>query len=222
MDRGREFRANLARLRARLPFRFPPSAVPAHFRRSAVLLAFFAEGDAIRIVLTRRSADLAEHPGQIAFPGGRLAPDERWVEAALREAHEEVGLAPEAVEVLGPLDDAWSGAGHHIVPVVGWLASPPRLRADPGEVAEILLVDVDELRAPAGRSVDVVVYKGVRYENTILGFRGGSAYGLTADLLLEAIDWGLGASPALGPLRLAQLQTFLAPDPAEAPADAGR
>ena len=221
MDRGDGFRSRLSRLGRRTPFRFPAAAIPARFRRSAVLLAFFADGDSIRIVLTRRSADLAEHPGQIAFPGGRLEPGEDWIAAALREAHEEIGLAPEAVEVLGPLDDAWSGAGHHIVPVVGWLEASPRLRADPGEVAEILLVDVDTLRDPASRGVDVVVYKGVRYENTILSFAGGSAYGITADLLLEAIDWGLGAAPTLGPLRLAQLQTFLAPDPAEPAADGG-
>lgn len=215
MNRGGEFRARLARLRERRPFRFPQAEVPAHFRRSAVLLAFWAEADAIRIVLTRRSADLAEHAGQIAFPGGGLDPGEPWVAAALREAHEEVGLAPDAVEVVGQLDDAWSGAGHHIVPVVGWLAAPPALRADPGEVAEILIVDVDEIRQPACRGVDLVEYRGIRYENTTLTFRGGSAYGLTADLLLEAIDWGLGEAPARGELRLAQLRTFLAPDPAE-------
>lgn len=215
MDRGRDFRAKLSRLRERPPFRFPPAAVPGHFRRSAVLLAFWAEADAIRVVLTRRSADLAEHPGQIAFPGGGLDPGEPWIAAALREAQEEVGLAPDRVEVVGQLDDAWSGAGHHIVPVVGWLAARPVLRAEPREVAEILLVDVDEIRQPACRGVDVVVYRGVRYENTTLTWSGGSAYGLTADLLLEAIDWGLGEAPALGALRLEQLRTFLAPDPGE-------
>jgi ADP-ribose pyrophosphatase YjhB (NUDIX family) len=211
MDRSGEFRTKLARLRDRPPFRFPSAAVPRHFRRSAVLLPFWSEGDKIRSVLIRRAAGLSEHPGQIAFPGGRLDPGEPWIEGALREAQEEVGLAPEAVEVLGPLDDAWSGAGHHIVPVVGWLAAPPALHADPGEVAEILRVDVDEILQPACRGIDLVVHRGVRYENTTLTWSGGSAYGLTADLLLEAIEWGLGGAPTGGVLRLDQLRTYFAP-----------
>lgn len=211
MGRGHEFRAKLSRLRNRSPFRFPEAALPAHFRRSAVLIAFWAEADAIRVALTRRAAHLSDHAGQIAFPGGRLDAGESPTEAALREAREEIGLVPQAVEILGVLDDAWSGAGHHIVPIVGWLEVPPVLHADPCEVAEILLVDVDEITRPEARGIDLVEYKGVRYENTTLLWRSATAYGLTADLLLEAIEWGRGGTPANGAARLEQLRSFLAP-----------
>ena len=211
MDRASDFRRKLARLRDRLPDRFPADAVPDHFRRSAVLIAFWPDGDAIRVALTRRAAHLSDHAGQIAFPGGRLEPGESFEAAALREAREEIGLQPESVEILGALDDAWSGAGHHIVPVVGWLAAPPALRPEPGEVAEILCVDVDEITRPDARGIDLVEYKGVRYANTTLTWGGATAYGLTADLLLEAIEWGRGGAPANGAARLAQLRNFLAP-----------
>lgn len=211
MDRASDFRSKLVRLRHRSPFRFPADAVPGHFRRSAVLIAFWPDGEGIAVALTRRAAHLADHAGQVAFPGGRLEPGESFIAAALREAREEIGLQSEQVEVLGALDDAWSGAGHHIVPVVGWLAAPPALCPEPGEVAEILLADVDEITRPEARGIDLVEYKGVRYANTTLLWRGAKAYGLTADLLLEAIEWGRGGAPANGAARLAQLRTFLAP-----------
>lgn len=206
------FRAGLLRLRSREPFRLPADEIPAHFRRAAVLLPFWPdpEADDVRVLMTRRATGLAQHAGQTAFPGGRLDAGETWVDAALREAHEEVGLEPGCVEVVGPLDDAWSGAGHHIVPIVGWLRSPPRLRANPSEVAAILVARVSEILRPESRSEIEVVHRGVRYRNPKLSFPGGDAHGLSADLLLEAIAWGLGRRPDLGPVRLAHLRTYFA------------
>ena len=210
MDFAHAFRANLSKLRDRRPFRFPSEGVPAHFRRSAVLLPFWTEAGEVCVALTRRSSCLSEHAGQTAFPGGRLNPEESWIDAALREAHEEIALVPDSVEILGQLDDAWSGAGHHIVPIVGWLDGPPALRADPAGVAEILVARVSELLRPESRAVDVVVHNGVRYENATLTWRGGTAYGLSADLLLEALEWGTGGAPERGRVRLDELRTYLA------------
>jgi len=193
-------------LRRREPFRFPASAVPDDFDRAAVLVAFWPEGDDVRCLLTRRAADLRSHQGQVAFPGGRLDPGETWREAALREAWEEVGLDPAAVEVIGDLDDAWSGARIHIVPVVGWLASPPRLEASPAEVAEILTPRLSELLDPGALSHQEVEHRGRIYRNRTLTFEGGEVYGLSTDMLIEAIDWGRGEEPARGPDRLSELQ----------------
>jgi 8-oxo-dGTP pyrophosphatase MutT (NUDIX family) len=173
------------------------------------LLPFWSSNGEVWVVLTRRSPRLSQHTGQTAFPGGRLGPNETWVQAALREAHEEVGIEPDSVEVLGELDDAWSGAGHHIVPVVGWLSTPPRLRPNPSEVAEILVARVSELLRPESRSEDEIVRNGVRYINPTLSWSGGDAYGLSADLLLEALEWGIGGQPTRGPVRLGELRTYL-------------
>lgn len=202
------FRAGLSRLATREPFRLPAEEIPSDFRNSAVLVAFWPEADDACVVLTRRSTNLAQHAGQTAFPGGRLDVGETWAEAALREAHEEIGLDPSAVEILGALDDAWSGAGHVIVPVVGWLAEPPTLCANADEVAEILVARVSELLRPEARGTIEVVHRGVHYRNPTLRWRGGDANGLSADLLLEAIGWGMGERPDPGPQRLAHLRTY--------------
>lgn len=204
------FRAGLERLRLRRPFRLPPNEIPSHFRRSAVLIPFWPEGDDVCLALTRRAATLAQHAGQTAFPGGRLDEGEDFADAALREAWEEIGLDPAAVEVIGPLDDAWSGAGHLIVPIVGWIGRAPALAANPAEVAEILVARLSELLRPESRGEIEVVHRGVHYQNPTLRWTGGDAHGLSADLLLEALEWGLGGTPSPGPQRLAHLRTYFA------------
>jgi 8-oxo-dGTP pyrophosphatase MutT (NUDIX family) len=190
------------------PLLFPASSVPADYRRAAVLIPFWAEGDAVRVVVTRRSSRLAAHGGQVAFPGGRLDPGESWEQAALREAHEEIGLDPSLVEVLGRLDDAWSGAGHHVVPIVGWVSQPPELVENPREVAEILVADVESLLLPESLSEDAFEHEGHRYVNPVLRWEGGDAYGLTAGLLLEALSWGQGAPAPGGTNRLNDLDNY--------------
>jgi len=89
------------------------------------------------VLLTRRADHLRQHKGQISFPGGRRdQTDSSYAFAALREAQEEVGLPPEAVQVLGYLDDHPTLTGYRITPVVGYIDSPFSPVTDPGEVAE--------------------------------------------------------------------------------------
>lgn len=107
-----------------------------HLRPAAVLVPLIARADGPSVLLTRRSDSLASHTGQIAFPGGRLDPGETAVDAALREAHEEIGLAPGLVEILGVGDAYETSTGFLVTPVVGWLTGEPVLSPSPAEVAE--------------------------------------------------------------------------------------
>lgn len=124
---------------ARSDFDLNPGADrPARLLRpAAVLILVIAEGVGPRVLMTRRSDSLASHTGQIAFPGGRLDPGETVVEAALREAREEVALSREGVEVLGLGDPYETGTGFLVTPVVAWIDRMPSVAPSPDEVAEV-------------------------------------------------------------------------------------
>ncbi|MGV9006200.1 MAG: CoA pyrophosphatase [Brevundimonas sp.] len=114
-------------------------------RPAAVLVPVIARPDGATVLLTRRADSLTSHAGQIAFPGGRLDAGETAAVAALREAWEEVALAPDTVEVLGLGDAYETGTGFLVTPVVGWLKAPPEVKAAPDEVAELFEVPWDFL-----------------------------------------------------------------------------
>ena len=121
---------------------------------AAVLVPVIAEPGGATVLMTRRADSLASHTGQIAFPGGRLDPGETAVQAALREAHEEVALDPTAVEVLGVGDAYETGTGFLVTPVIGWLAAAPLVQPSPDEVAEVFEVPWDFLMDPANHRRD--------------------------------------------------------------------
>jgi 8-oxo-dGTP pyrophosphatase MutT (NUDIX family) len=115
---------------------------------AATLLALFEEGGEARVVLIRRAAALPDHPGEIALPGGRVQPGESMVEAALRETHEEVGIAPGDVDVIGWLERVVGRtSGSVATPIVGLLAARPTLVSDPVEVEAAFDVALSELLA---------------------------------------------------------------------------
>jgi len=129
---------------------WPAGFNPARVRDAAgLLLVFPKEEGTAHIILTVR-ADALRHGGQVSLPGGVVDPGETFEQAALREAHEEVALQPDAVRVLGaltPLDIPVSGFRLH--PIVAVSRTRPMLAPADGEVARILEIDVDALLDPA-------------------------------------------------------------------------
>ncbi|SMB92228.1 NUDIX hydrolase [Deinococcus hopiensis] len=168
--------------RTRVPLELPG------YRRAAVLVALTREHDP-RVLLTVRSEELPTHRGQISFPGGSLEPGETPVEAALREAHEEVGLDPGAVTVLGELDDVFTPVGFHVTPVLARIPDGPHLVLS-AEVAQIITPTLGELRAlplqreerslPDGRVVSLYRYP----------WQGHDIWGMTARVLHDLLAGG--------------------------------
>jgi len=123
-------------------------AAPASARPAAVLIPIFeADGEA-RIILTKRPDTMPSHQGEIAFPGGKFEPgrDRSLRDTARREAHEEIGLDPDQVEIVAELDTLTTVAARFLLtPFVGLLAAPPELHPHPTEVVRVFDVAISEL-----------------------------------------------------------------------------
>ncbi|MBI2834103.1 MAG: CoA pyrophosphatase, partial [Acidobacteria bacterium] len=123
-----------------------PRHLPDGARSAAALLLVFAKAGEACVPLTQRAAALTSHPGQVSLPGGSIDPGETIEQAALREAHEEIGLDGRLVEILGPLTPLYIPvSGFTLQPVVGLCEQTPPLRPTTDEVERIIEVTIDDL-----------------------------------------------------------------------------
>jgi len=169
---------------------------------AAVLIPLFEEEGEARVILTVRSGSLRSHQGEVAFPGGRLDGGEGVVHGALREADEEVGIAPGAVTVLGTLTTLPTVSSNTLMtPVVGTLDRRPAVMANPGEVERIfdvaladLVVDGvfhEELWRSSERSAALGIPLG-EFPVWFFHVAGETVWGATARCLTELLCLVLG------------------------------
>ena len=147
---------------------------PAH---ASVLIALVPR-DEVTVLLTQRTEHLTDHPGQISFPGGRV--EESDVDAAataLREAFEEVALAPQFVDVLGAMPTYTTGTGFIVTPIVALVRPGFEVRADPFEVAEVFEVPLSFLVNPANHRRHRVAVGGIDREFISIPWDGVGAHG---------------------------------------------
>ncbi|WP_426439887.1 NUDIX hydrolase [Bradyrhizobium genosp. P] len=139
-------RRNIAELCAAFT-RLAPADAVATLKHAAVAIALTEadDGNGTAFLLTRRSASLRSHSAQWALPGGRCDAGETQVEAALRELHEELGLALDAGDVLGMLDDYPTRSGYLITPVVVWAGTRAAITPNPDEVASVHRIGLDAI-----------------------------------------------------------------------------
>jgi len=178
----------LGDVRARLRSLPPPRASDLHTessRAAAVLVAIYETGGEAQVILTKRPETMPSHRGEIAFPGGKRDPgDETLLAVALREAQEEIGLAPDLVEAAGELDSLSTVASQFtITPFVGLLAAPPALVPDPREVEAVFAVPVSELLEPEAYREEIWQLWGQWRPMAFFELPGETVWGATARIL---------------------------------------
>ena len=152
----------------------------------AAVLVGIATGMTPGVLLTRRTAHLRQHSGQVSFPGGRIDPDDASPEAAaLREAREEVGLDPGHAEVLGRLRDYATGTGYRITPVLALLAPGYRTQASEHEVAEVFQLPLAVLLDPAAPQRRGSMFRGTWREYWVWPHPEQYIWGATAAILVH-------------------------------------
>jgi mutator protein MutT len=178
----------LSRLRAILGRRPAIEIDAPKHRRACVLIPLIRKNGGWSILFTRRAENLAAHSGQIAFPGGAVEPGETLEEAAVREAEEEVGIPPSAVELIGRLDDVITHSGFLVAPFVGLIHEPMSYVMQESEVVEVFEVPVEALLDPANPEVRYVPFRAKRYPAYFYHYAEYEIWGLTGRMLKAFLD----------------------------------
>ena len=179
-------RAQFSTKRVGKPIREQLLAPDQKWVSAAVLVPLVLRDSGLSVLLTRRAEHLLDHPGQISFPGGRCEPsDESDTATALREAYEEVGLLPEAVEVLGQLPQYCTGTGFQVCPVVGVVSPPLQLDIDPGEVQEAFEVPLAFFLNERNHQKHTREVRGAMREYVAMPYGDYFIWGATAGMLIS-------------------------------------
>jgi 8-oxo-dGTP pyrophosphatase MutT (NUDIX family) len=164
--------------------RTPDAAQLAAARPAAVLIGIVERPEGARVILTRRASHLREHSGQVAFPGGKIdARDTSPLEAALREAHEEIGLDPALTAPIGYLDAYLTGTGFRVIPVLARVSPLFEPAPDAREVEAVFEPPLAFLMRQENHQREAREWKGVLYHFHAMPWEGHKIWGATAGIL---------------------------------------
>ncbi|MBB4859839.1 8-oxo-dGTP pyrophosphatase MutT (NUDIX family) [Novosphingobium chloroacetimidivorans] len=152
------------------------------FTPAAVLIAM-TDRERPGLLFLHRPSTMRAHAGQIAFPGGRIDPGETPVEAALREAWEELGIPPELVQVIGTSDLYRTGSGYEITPVLSVIPADVEIVPNPAEVASWFEAPVDFVLDRANQKQKTLEHEGHTHSFIEIDWRGHAIWGVTGAIL---------------------------------------
>lgn len=162
--------------------------LPPHGCEAAVLMPLTRAKDP-ELILTLRAQNLSTHAGEVAFPGGRRDPDDiDLIRTALRETHEEVGVTPDLVEVVGPLSELISLHGVRVTPYVGFVPEAYEYRANADEVDSIFSVPLEFFASDPRTTTHPIEYLGRTWYVPSYHFAGYKIWGLTAIMVVELVN----------------------------------
>ncbi len=161
-------------------------ALTQSLRPAGVLIPVVEREEGLTVLLTRRSAELKHHAGQISFPGGRMEEHDKDIQAtALRETYEEVGIPPENVDVIGYLEPMPTVTGYAVTPVIGLVDSPDSLNIDHNEVESVFEVPLEFLLDKRNARASERDFRGRKVAIVEFLFEEHRIWGVTAYMLIE-------------------------------------
>ncbi|MFW1678731.1 CoA pyrophosphatase [Pontibacter sp. JAM-7] len=189
----------LTQIRHRLA-QHEPRQLFAQRAQAGVLVALTDNVTGPEVILTRRAVRLSTHSGEVAFPGGKRDPEDiDLLHTALREAHEEVGIAPDQVDIIGPLGQVMSKHALQVTPWVGVVSADIRLTPNPGEIDQIFRVPLTFFMADHRCRTDALQFRGKTLYVPAWEFDGHIIWGLTAYVLVELLNIGCDAGIPMRP-----------------------
>ena len=169
--------------------RTPKAIAGDDFRLASVLAPIQERPDGDYLILTLRSKNLSSHSGQVAFPGGSVDPgDAGAVDTALRETHEEIGVDPGHVRIVGQLDQVFAGYNFLVTPFVGLIPHPYEFHPDPRETAAVFAVPVAALLKQDGPDAGPPLVQEGRSPSTTFRYQEWDIWGATARMVKQLLE----------------------------------
>ena len=157
--------------------------------QAAVLILITDNENDYSIVFTERSKKLPSHAGEVAFPGGKKEEEDRnLIETVLRETHEEIGVEPNSIRILGRMDPQESRFGISVTPYVGYAAGSLRFKKDPKEVETIFSVPLNYLKEDPLISNKITNASGETFQTPVINYENQKIWGLTLGFTLQFLE----------------------------------
>jgi len=155
-------------------------------KSAAVLIPLVDDGTQLNVLLTKRATHLRHHAGQISFPGGKVEKhDKNLIETASREAFEEIGLAPERINIVGSLHTYQVISGFIVTPIIGFIPNNYQFIKDTNEVSEIFEVPLSHFLEPSNHISLKVQRKGFAHHVHFMPYKNYNIWGATASMLKD-------------------------------------